>query len=135
MNPYDLSAALYDTGYRVEHEAFTERVIVRAFERTGVWPFNPERILENTCLNIGLESKQSKAAHIQTMKRSVQSILTPPTKKKEIKQGTAKIQASTLFSPFELLEAEKLTVLEKQNKERKKTVSYTHLTLPTILLV
>ena len=46
LNPYDLSAALYDAGYRAEQEAFTERVIVRAFERTGVWPFNPKNLRE-----------------------------------------------------------------------------------------
>ena len=40
--------------------------------------------------------------------------------RQKIKQGLAKVQASTLFLPFELLEAEYLTSLEKDDKTRKR---------------
>lgn len=124
LNRYELNAALYEAGYRAEQDAFTPRVIIRAFERTGVWPFNPQNFLEKTRQNVGLEtSKQSKAMYVQAMRRSVEGMIEAKGKKPTIKQGSVRIQASKLFSPFELLQAEHLSVLEQQNKERKRKMA------------
>ena len=80
LSAYELSATLYNVAYNAEKDAFTGRVIVQTFERTGVWPFNPDKILENACKNAGLESKKSKAAHVQAMKRSVEGMLSKDAK-------------------------------------------------------
>ena len=54
------------------------------------------------------------------MKRAVEHKLAPQQKKLGIKQGKAKVQATKLFSPLELLEAHRLTAYEKEHKAKLK---------------
>ena len=68
----ELTAALYNAGYEAERLAFTERVIVRSFESTGIFPFNPDRIIQLTASNLGTEVKSEKAKYIDAMKKSVE---------------------------------------------------------------
>ena len=120
LSPDELAVALYHAGYEAERSTFTERVIKRAFENTGLWPFNPDRILELTENNMGKIDGDSKSKHVASMERSVEHKFQSSAKKPALKKGTAKVQASTLFSPFELVAAEYLTKLEKERKAQIK---------------
>ena len=73
-----------------------------------------------TAKNLGNDAKDSKAKHIQAMRKSVEHKFQKENKKIELKKGSAKVQASKLFSPFELVAAEYLTKMEKERKAEKK---------------
>ena len=48
ITPDEITLALYNAGYKAERIAFTPCVIQKAFANTGLWPFNPDRIMELT---------------------------------------------------------------------------------------
>ena len=64
--------------------------------------------------------KETKAHHIHAMRQSVDCMLESQKKSTSVKQGKAKVQATKLFSPFELVDAAYLTKLEKEQKAKIK---------------
>ena len=116
LSSNELAVALYHAGYEAEQSAFTEKAIKQAFENTGLWPFNPKQMFKLTAKNMGKVDVDSKSKHVTAMKRFVEHKFQKSAKKPDLKKGAAKVQASTLFSPFELVAAEYLTKLEKERK-------------------
>mgnify|MGYP001796369992 CR=1 FL=1 len=103
----DYSKLLHLAAYEAVEDAFTERVVKRAFANTGIWPFDPARIMDLAKHNAGLKKQKTKGKYLGAMKRIAEGVITPQKQKpKQIKQGKVKIQANTTFSPWQLIEKE-----------------------------
>ena len=62
----------------------------------------------------------TNAHHIHAMRQFVEHMLESQKRSTSVKQGKAKVQATKLFSPFELVNAAYLTKLEKEQKAKIK---------------
>jgi hypothetical protein len=103
--PLQLKMSLYQCAYSAEREAFTPRVIQRAFLTTGIFPFNPERILNLLALNSANGAKQTRSEHISIMVKSVKHMFKGNEKNELIQQRKIRVSNNQLFSPFELIAA------------------------------
>jgi len=116
----EIVMAMFQAAFEAEKEAFTDRIIIRSFANTGIFPFSPARILHLADLNSGKMATETRAEHVQVMINSVSHLFCKDKKKTAMKQGKVRVQASTLFSPFELLAAHELEETEKANKAKAK---------------
>ena len=105
----ELTAALYNARYKAECLVFTKQLILRLFELTGIFPYNSDCIMQLAASNLGTGIKVEKAKYIDTTKKSVEQKFEKKPGISSAKQGSAKIQASKIFSPFEVAAAEYLT--------------------------
>ena len=114
------TSALYHAAYEAERIAFTDKVIICAFENTGLYPFNLQRIMSLTMDNLGKKEVATKAKYVQAMRKAVEHKLHKPGPKIEMMKGTAWVQATKLFLPYELVEAHEKTKKEKEEKAKMK---------------
>ena len=111
---------MYDAAYKAEHTAFTPRVIQRAFVNTGLFPFDPDKILWLAKQNAGMAIKKTRALYVKHMQQSVSNRDIRKPKNPAIKQGKVHVQASTLFDPEMLTQAAQLETWKKENNKKKK---------------
>ena len=119
-SPLQIRMAMNQAGFEAEKEAFTDRVIQRSFQNTGLYPFDPERILHLLDLNAGTSIKSTRESHVQVMIRSVEHLFSKKKGETKMKDGKARVAASTLFSPFELLAAAEAEEKRKEDEANAK---------------
>ena len=120
----DIKWIMYETAYHAESLAFTEQVIKRAFNNTGMYPWNPTLILGKAKQNAGEKIQDTKHEYVDMMKQAADLKMHPKDSTTKLKQGSVKVNASTAFNPFEIIKkseakAEMKKKLDNKKKKRK----------------
>ena len=103
MTSQEHQMLMYNIAYNAETKAFTKRVIMRSFNETGVFPWQPDIILQLAKQNAALATTKVGTKDIQAMRRSVEAKLQPKKKEKTVKRGKARVLANCVYTPFELI--------------------------------
>ncbi len=109
----DIKRIMHKAAYHAKTLAFTVRVIKRAFSNTGMFPWKPELILEKAKQNAGEEMQATKHQYVSMMKKAADLKMHPKESSTKLSQGSVRVEASTAFNPFEIIE-------KAQTKEKAK---------------
>ena len=104
----DSLAGLYSVAYEAERAALMPRVIQRAFESTGIWPFRPVKIMELARANAGEVEHAERTAYdaraADMMTKALQAREQAAGPQKPVRRNKAKHDGKSIFSPHQLLE-------------------------------
>ena len=121
MTPDQLLITFYGIAYEAERVAFSVRVIISSFRATGLYPFDPKRIMYLAQKNAGQEFGNTKAICAAELAASVGKKLAPVEEKKETTTGKLAVTPNTLFNPVEAHELKKMSdASERSWRPRKR---------------
>ena len=106
---------MHNAAYAAEQLAFLERVIKRGFKTTGLFPWNSSLIYTLAENNAGKDSSNTKMRFVGAMQEAVVQLNQSKPIESTLQRGKAKVQASTLFTPFQVLENAQLLEQTKAN--------------------
>lgn len=125
LSKESLTDVLIAVAPTTEEQAFTTSVITASFQRTGIWPFNPEIILNRAQLNC---ATQEKAKDVDTVsiedcaKQITLMVLEekkPPTKTRKIK---TKVSLGAAYTPDQLFELHEKRQNQKEKEQKEKEI-------------
>ena len=67
----ELSSLFYEVSYHTESVAFKKNIIISSFQTTCIFSFNGEGIVELAKKNAAEAPEETKAAYVDTMRKSV----------------------------------------------------------------
>ena len=115
--PHETTIAMYAAAYKAESQAFTPWVVSRAFEQTGIFPFLPSKIFALANANASIVEHGKQKAYVTTMKQAAVSVLECSLPKQPVRVVCPRIQASTLFLPYDAIAADTKIKSEKAAKK------------------
>ena len=98
---------LYSTAYEASKTAFTPRVIKRSFRNTGIFPFDPEKIMANARQNLGEFKKATeitKKKATEMMVNVVTEVLSPKKPTFATPPARLTIRMGSVHDPHAILE-------------------------------
>jgi len=106
-----------------EREAFTNDVIQSGFRNTGIWPFDPEKILSNAKQNEGIANNASTSSE-ESIEDEARRVALSVLKERPVKTNTratkVKLLKNTLYSPEDIINLEKDTIQKQQQLKKEK---------------
>jgi len=115
--------ALLGAAYAAESRAFLPKVIIGAFRRCGLWPFDPERVLSQVADALGLGHTDDTIRGVSSAAAAdVIHEATSRSKaaKKRTSTGSTVVQRAVLQAPDALLEQNKKIATNKASDEAVK---------------
>jgi hypothetical protein len=121
LSKIEYTGHLYAALYEAEQSVFTPRLLRRAFENCGLWPFDPQRILRLTQQNVGQFEKQGDSLASEASRIIVevmeQEKLAPHPK---VSRKRTRPLLNTLHSPWDRQLNQEREKYEREVKRKKK---------------
>ena len=114
---------LHSVSYEVEASVFTKRTIQRAFFNSGLWPFDPDRMVRLAKDNVGQMKKIEKAKHTGAMTKVVEHVFAKKLERKKTKGAQCYVTENELYDPDNLVafsENRDLLAVERKNARKRK---------------
>ena len=119
----DAANLLLEAAYEAETLAFTKPIITGGFERTGLFPFDPEKLRRRFIVNTGKFITSNKADAMRAAASAVilKAVETPQARKR-LRTGVISVRNNSVFSPEAIIqEAEDQAAADKAKKEAEKS--------------
>lgn len=122
----DVIDRLHSIAYEAETTTFTKRAIQRAFQNTGLCPFDVKKIVSLTRENLGLTDIGDKLKHVKAMTKAVQHVMIGPEAQSKIERRKSVVTEKELCNPEKLVkyaeirEAEKEKLANDRKRKREK---------------
>ena len=118
--------ALLEAAYAAESRAFLPNVIIGAFRRCGLWPFDPERMLSQVADALGLGHTDNSTRGVSSA--AAADVIHEATSrakaaKTRTSTGSSVVQRAVLHAPDALLEQSKEIAANKASDEAVKSGS------------
>ena len=111
----EVKTMMHDAAYAAEQLTFSECIIKKGFKLTGLFPWEDNLIFILAEKNAGRDIDDTKMCFGGAMQEAVTKQTWSRSKDSTLVHGKANVQASTLFTPFQVLENVQMLEQTKAN--------------------